>query len=226
MRSDQLSCVRMNAPAPHTASARHLLCLAASILGLMVLAFGVAPGTVLASSATDIYTEEPPPPTPSNNGNGGNGGNNGTGGSQGNGGNGGNASSGDTGSDSSDGSGSGYTGSGSGSGSDDTPDKQKKFSDGNYNPATDSDKDKPAKKAEADEDSDDSTISAAPASGDDGGGGSALPWIIALVIGIPLIGGGGYYLWQRYRSPDDETREQLKTALGSNSTGTGSSTGS
>ena len=70
----------MNAPATSSASARRLLCLAASILGLMVLAFGVAPGTVLASSATDVYTEEPPPPTPGKNDNNGNNTNNGNGG--------------------------------------------------------------------------------------------------------------------------------------------------
>jgi len=185
----------------------------------MVLAFGVAPGTVLASSATDVYTEEPPPPTPNKTG-GNNNGNSGNGSSN----------SGDSGSSGSTGSSTGSSGSsgtddGSGSSGSDGNGKKKlkKYSNGTYNPATDGDKDK----AGADtDDSDDSTISAAPASGGDDDGGSALPWIIAIVIGVPLIGGGAYYLWKRYQTPDDETRDKLKSALGKAGTGTGSSTGS
>jgi hypothetical protein len=207
----------MNAQAIHTFSARQLLCLAASILGLMFLAYGVAPGTVLASSATDVYTEEPPPPTPTNNGNNNNGGNKSNG----------NTDSNDSTGSSSDGSdysgGSSDTdssGSTSDDGSTEKP-KLKQFSDGNYNPATDSDKkDKSAKKE--DSKSDDSTA-AVPTSGDgdDGDGGSSLPLIIAILIGVPLIGVGGYYAWARYRSRgDDETRDRLKSALsGGKSTG-------
>jgi hypothetical protein len=196
------------------ATARRLLCLAASILGLLVLAFGVAPGTVLASSATDIYTEEPPPATPTTN----NGGNNG-----GTSNNGGNSNSGGNSSAGSDDSGSDYSGTGDGSGSGDDKYKTgKKYSNGGYNPATDSDE-KSGKKA-GDDDSDDSTINAATAGGDDGdddGGGSALPLIIAILIGVPLIGAGGYYGWTRYRSGDDETKDRLKSALkGGKPTGT------
>lgn len=36
--------------------------------------------------------------------------------------------------------------------------------------------------------------------------------IIALLIGVPLIAGGGYYAWTRYRVRDED-RDRLKTAL-------------
>jgi hypothetical protein len=198
------------------ATARRLLCLAASILGLLVLTFGVAPGTVLASSATDIYTEEPPPVTPNTNNGGNNGGTNNNGGNSNSGNNGSS-----TGNDDSD---SDYSGSGDDTGTGSGDDKYKsgkKYSNGGYNPATDSDE-KSGKKAGKD-DSDDSTINAATAGGDDNddGGGSALPLIIAILIGVPLIGAGGYYGWTRYRSGDDETKDRLKSALkGGKPTGT------
>lgn len=190
----------MNAQAMHMASARHLLCLAASILGLMVLAFGVAPGTVLASSTTDVYTEEPPPPTPKPNNNGNNNGN-GSGNNQ-------TGNSGDGNSDD----GSGYVDTGSDPGYDDTT------STGGDKPVSNKDKSdkKKAKnqKAGQDKNSEDSTVAASPAGGDsDGGGGSALPLIIAILIGVPLIGAGAWYLWRRFQSPDDETREKLKSAV-------------
>jgi hypothetical protein len=197
--------MNVHATKGESATARRLLCLAASIFGLLVLAFGVAPGTVLASSATDIYTEEPPPATPNTN----NGGNNG-----GTSNNGGNSNSGDKGSAGTDDSGSGYSDTGDGSGSGDDKYKTgKKYSNGGYNPATDSDK-KSGKKA-GNDDSDDSTINATTAGGDDSddGGGSALPLIIAILIGVPLIGAGGYYGWTRYRGGDDETKDRLKSAL-------------
>lgn len=200
MRPDRLSCLRMNARMTDFASARNLLCLAASILGLMALAFAVAPGTVLASTG-GVYKEEPPPPAPpkkegdkkkvaDNNGD-----------------DSGNPPNAGGGSGSDPGSPGGDDGSGSGQNS-----KPKKYSNGKYDPATDSDKNK-AGKAE----DDDSTIAAAPASGDDGG--SAWPLIIAIVIGVPLLGAGGYFLWKRYRGPDEETREQLKAAIGSKTVG-------
>ena len=209
----------MNAPATSSASARRLLCLAASILGLMVLTFSVEPGTVLASSATDVYTEEPPPPTPGKNDNNGNNTNNGNGGTSGNqnsGANGESGSSGSSGSSGGDSDSSGYSSgysSGSGDGTS-TPSKQ--YSNGQYNPATDSDESGATGATGSSDDSnpDDSTITATPASGDggDGGGGSALPLIIGLLIGVPLIAGGGYYAWTRYRVRDED-RDRLKTAL-------------
>jgi hypothetical protein len=206
----------MNAPATSSASARHLLCLAASILGLMVLTFSVEPGTVLASSATDVYTEEPPPPTPGKNDNNVNNANNGNGGSSGNQNSGGDSDSGsgDSSGGSTDTSSSG-SGDSTGSGSD-TPTQTQQFSNGQYNPATDSDTSGStgATGSSDNSESDDSTITATPASGgDDGsGGGSALPLIIALLIGVPLIAGGGYYAWTRYRVRDED-RDRLKTAL-------------
>ena len=196
-------------------SARRALCLAASILGLLFLAWGVAPGTVLASSATDVYTEEPPPPTPvkNHNGNQNNGGNQNNSGNQ----SGGNDSSGsgssDYGSSGSSGSGDSSTG---GSSSDDGSANQKQYSKGGYNPATDSDKSGDKAKAGTGSNSeDDSTASATPAGGNDsdGGGGSALPLILAILIGVPLIAGGAYYAWVRYRVKDDETKDRLKSAL-------------
>lgn len=214
----------MNARTTHTVSARLLLCLAASILGLMVLAYGVAPGTVLASSATDVYTEEKPPPTPTQNNNGGND-NSGSQSSGNSNSSGGSSSSGS--SDSGSGSSGSSSGSGSGSGGSDssgsgTTTKSKQYSDGNYNPATDSDKNEKKSAKKDDSKSDDSTAAVATSGDDDGGGGgSALPWIIAVLIGVPLIGAGGYYAWARYRSRDDETRDRLKSALGE-----GKSTGS
>lgn len=171
----------------------------------------------------NVYTEEPPPPTPvDKGGNSGNGGNNGNNGAK--------AADNDTpvsdsgsggGDSGSTGGGSGSSGSGSNSGSG-TPSKQ--YSNGQYDPATDSDKDKAGKKAEAEE-PDQATISAAPASDDGDDGGSSLPLILAIIIGVPLVAGAGYLLWKRLRGSDDETREKLKTALGG-SDDTGPSTGS
>ena len=166
----------------------------------MVLAFGVAPGTVLASSPTDVYTEEPPPPTPKPTDNGNNNGN-GSGNQSGN-----------TGSGSSDDD-AGYVDTGSDTGYDDNS-----TSTGGDKPV--SNEDKPDKKkangknARQDKKSEDSTVAASPAGSDsDGGGGSSLPLIIAILIGVPLIGAGAWYLWRRYQSPDEETRDKLKSAV-------------
>lgn len=199
----------MDSPTTSYAAMRKLLCLTASILGLVGLAFAVAPGTVLASTG-GVYAEEEVPPTPPKKEN--NGRNNGN-----NTGNGNNANQGnETGN-------SGYSGSGSSGESGDSGSeppvsqgdsssgkKSKKYSSGKYNPATDSKKNK----ASDDQNDDESVVAAAPASGD-GGGGSAWPLIIAIVIGVPLIAGGGYLMWQRFRGPDDETRDKLKSAIGS-----------
>ncbi|MBN8868951.1 MAG: hypothetical protein J0H66_03615 [Solirubrobacterales bacterium] len=202
--------VHANHGEPANVAARRLLCLAASILGLMVLAFGVAPGTVLASSASDIYTEDPGPATPNTN----NGGNNG-GASN----NGGKPNSGENVSTGSEDPGSGYYDDGSSSGDDQGTSGEKQAK--RKHKQADS-KDKRGKKARGD-DSDDTAVAATAAGGDDGdgGGGSALPVIIAILIGVPLIGAGGYYGWTRYRAGDDETKDRLKTALkGGKPTGT------
>lgn len=216
MPTDRLSSLRMNVHANHgepaNVAARRLLCLAASILGLMVLAFGVAPSTVLASSASDIYTEDPGPATPNTN----NGGNNG-GASN----NGGQSSSDDNGSTGSDDTGSGYTDDGSGTGDDQYGSGETQNKSG-HKPKADSNDKRGKKKARSD-DSDDTAVAATAGGGDDGdgGGGSALPVIIAILIGVPLIGAGGYYAWTRYRAGDDETKDRLKTALkGGKPTGT------
>ncbi len=201
-RVNRLSCLRMDARMIDFASARNLLCLAASILGLMVLAFAVAPGTVLASTG-GVYKEERPPATPPKKEGGKKNAANENGGGNGN--------SSNPGSSDGDGSGAGSSGSDDGSGSGQST-KSKKYSDGKYNPATDSKKGKAGKDGQGEDD--DSVVAAAPASGDDDGG-SAWPLIIAIVIGVPLLGAGGYFLWKRYRGPDEETREQLKTAIGS-----------
>lgn len=177
------------------------------------LAFALAPGTVLASTS-GVYTEEELPPGPGPGKNGGNGGNgggkdkSGNGGSQNNNGAGGGGS--NTGSDG-----------GNADGGTDAPAKQ--YSNGQYNPATAGKENTTGKQDQVDSADDDSTVSVAPASGGGGDdGGSALPLIIAIVIGVPLLGTGGYFLWKRYRGSDDETREKLKSALGG---GTGSSVG-
>ncbi len=220
MAADRLSSAGMSFRSRYFESPLRAICLLASVFGLLFLASALAPVTLPASAVANVYTEEPPPPTPTdNNGNGGNGGSK-SGGND--------TPVSNSGSDGSDGSGdSGSTGSGSGGSSDSNagsgkPSKQ--YSDGQYDPATDSDNDKAEKNVKSD-DSDESTISAAPASGDGDDGGSSLPLILAIIIGVPLIAGGGYLLWRHFRGSDDETRDRLKSALGG-SDGAGSSTGS
>ena len=216
MAADPLSSAGMNSRPRYFESPLRAICLLAAVFGLLFLASALAPVTLPASAVANVYTEEPPPPTPTDNN-----GNNGNGGSK----SGGNDTPvSNTGSDGDSGD-SGSTGGGSGGSSDSNsgsgkPSKQ--YSDGQYDPATDSDKaDKNAKS----DDSDESTISAAPASGDGDDGGSSLPLILAIIIGVPLIAGGGYLLWRHFRGSDDETRDKLKSALGS-SDSAGSSTGS
>ena len=84
MPADQISSVRMNLLSSIPVARKQALCLAAAVLGLMFRRPPLAPGTVLASSATDVYTEQPPPPTPDKNNNNGNNANNGNGGNGGN----------------------------------------------------------------------------------------------------------------------------------------------
>ncbi len=219
MAADRLSSAGMSVRPRYFASPLRALALLAAVFGLLFLASALAPVTLPASAVANVYTEEPPPPTPTDNGGGNGNGNGGT-----------NTSDNDTpvssdgsggGSDSgSTGGGSGGSDSGSGSGN---PSKQ--YSNGQYDPATDSDKEKAEQDARNGE-PDETTISAAPASDDDGDGGSSLPLILAIIIGVPLIAGGGYLLWKRFRGSDDETREKLKSAVGGSAGGTGSSTGS
>ncbi len=205
MPEHRVSSFRMNALATPRNSAKRGLYLAAAMLGILVLAFGVAPGTVLASSATDVYTEPDVPPTPTKNDkgdknkNGGKGkknsGKNKSGGSN----NSGNDSSG-TGSN-----GSGYSydpGTGS---TGDTPVSQGTGQNGSVNNSQGTgnvDQTDPTETTDTGDTSDE-TIAVTPAGGDSGGGGSALPMIIAILVGIPLIGGIAYYGWCRYRSRDD-----------------------
>ena len=102
-----------------------------------------------------------------------------------------------------------------GSGSNARPNRQ--YSDGNYNPAVSGqDRNRTGATGANDvSDAEDEAGAIATSGGDDGG--SALPWIIAILVGVPLLAGGGYYLWRRYQTPDDETRETLKAALGGKS---------
>ncbi|MCC6755916.1 MAG: PLDc_N domain-containing protein [Solirubrobacterales bacterium] len=178
----------------------------------MLLASALAPGTVPTSSATDVYTEEPPPPTPNT---GGHGGNDKTGGNTNTGGNGSGQSSGSGNS----GSGSSSTSPDTSTSSDGTTGEPKQYSYGGTG-------DEPSKGKEKDEagkdsNSEDSAAAVNTSGEDDDGddGGSALPWIIAILIGVPVIGGIAYYVWKRRQGGDDETKEKLKSALNGKSKG-------
>lgn len=190
----------------HPMPLRRGLSLAASILGLLVLSFGLAPGTVLASSPTDIYTEGPPPGTPpptkkpfkkkpgnqkkpgkkkpgnQNNGNG----------------------------DDSASTGAVVPTDGSGN----TPGgSASSGNDGNQVPvdasgAGQSDGSSPTAAGNEDE-----TLAVTPASeSKSDGGGSALPLIIAILVGVPVLGLGGYFLWVRYRRRHDDDFHDLNSA--------------
>lgn len=220
MAENRLSSVGMSVRSTFFAVSLRGICLLAAVFGLMFLASALAPGTLPASAVANVYTEEPPPqaPKPDRNQTGNNGGQ--TGGGDGNSGGGGGTSSSGGGGDSAGGS-SGTGGSGTdGSGSNAQPNRQ--YSDGNYNPAVSGqDRNRTgATGADDESDAEDEAGAIATSGGDDGG--SALPWIIAILVGVPLVAGGGYYLWRRYQTPDDETREKLKAALGGKSVKPGS----
>ncbi len=75
------------------------------------------------------------------------------------------------------------------------------------------------KKSADKSDSDESTQAVAAPAGDDGSG-PGLALVVGLLLAVPLIAGGGYYLFRRYRQggSDDETSARLQDAVsGANS---------
>lgn len=185
-------------------------------MGLLGLSFGLAPGTVLAYNPGDIYTEGPPPTTPptekkpekKNPGKKKNPGNHEKPGKKNNAGN-----QGDGGNDSGavgtvvpvDGSGNppaGSDGAGNSTGTGGAP-------------ADTAQGGTPGAQDDNAAGTDDGTVAVTPASEnktDDGG--SALPVIIAILVGVPLIGFGAYYFWAKRRDRDDEFHD-LDSAYGS-----------
>lgn len=175
--------------------------LAAVAVGLFVLAWVATPSTVLASSASEQYIEPEVPTVPDKNSNPGkNGSTSNVGGS--------------TTSDDS----SGETYSGDDGTTSEVDDPEGVGSSGKKKQSSEekAGKDEPDAKKESKEKEDEDKAAAAALSDSDGGGGnSTLILVVALLVGVPLLVGGGYALYRRFSAPDDETRNQLRSAVGS-----------
>ena len=176
-------------------------------LAAVALLFAATPGTALADSAAEQYTEPQIPTVPSDDNRSGEPGSN-------------QAGTGSGGPGSVDGS----TGAATGPSSDLDPPADSAPSpdsdpsaDSTPSPDSDPSTDGGADEVGADKSAEDREAAAAALSGIGGGGGgsagSGFELIIGLILLLPLILGGSYILWRQYGDGDDETRAQLQAIL-------------
>ena len=199
---------------------KRLLAVGALVFAALMLALSATTATVLADSAAEQYTEpqlpqKPPQTDRSNTGNGSS-----------------NQPSGQTGGNGDAGSGSsdpGVPGSsitqsddggsaavpdepqGSGNGAADRGDDSRKSKGGENKSKGGENKSKGGENSSKERESE----AALFGTGGDDDGGSGIWLFVALLLGVPLLAGGGYYLFRRYGhgQGDDETRARVRDAL-------------
>jgi hypothetical protein len=208
-------------------AAKHFLAVVALVVAALMLAFSATPATVLADSAAEQYTEPqlpqtPPDQTGTNSGNsngasnqsGGNGG-----GGNGGGGNGGGSASSEGAAGAPGGPNSSFTESG-GAGSAAVPGGPDEPGSGATDQSEGADESKGGAGASEKRESNESEATQeseatlfGPGGSDDGG--PTLWLIAALVLGIPLLVGGGYYLFRRYGRGrgDVQTQARVRDAV-------------
>ena len=190
-------------------AAGRLLAVGALVFAALVLAFSIAPGTVLADSAAEQYSESEFPQKPPSGGGGNGGSSNGS--SNPSGGNGGSSNSGTA--DPVDSVSEPAVGAATPSQSDSANGDKGKADGGKSGNKADKGKKGDGKDRAADEGEADESEESFFGTGGDSGSGLGLFAVLLLVV--PLLAGAGYYLFRRYGSgrSDEQTRNRLKDAV-------------